>query len=417
MRYLERLNPLEKLDEIIPRVRPINEIVEIPAWDALGYVLAEDVIMPHDYPPKPRAAYDGYAVNSEETPGEFRIAGRIFVGERVEVARRPGEAYYVSVGAFLPDGADAVVPEEAARREGDKVVVDRKYEKFDNVDPPGSYARRGTVLLERGTVVTIFDVVALLDVGITKVRAYRKLRGVVIATGSELIEPPVDPDYAAESVLAGKVIESTATLIAWYMDRFIPYARVVSKYVVGDDTEEVRKLVSSAVEENDFVLITGGAGPGEADHFYKLGIPGLRGFKMKPGRPTSVALIDGKLVVGLSGYPISALHGIVRVVEPILAKMANAKPHSYGWSYAVLERDVRGEMAQFLRVKLEYRGGDMLAIPTGTKHHSFTDAGASGIALIPPGGAKRGDKIPVLLYRDIRPLLTEKVKNNGLINT
>ncbi|MEM4081902.1 MAG: molybdopterin molybdenumtransferase MoeA, partial [Pyrobaculum sp.] len=75
MRYLTGLNPISKVADILPQVRKIEDVVKIATWDATWHVVAKDVVAPHDYPPMPRAAYDGYAVNSEDTPGIFRIVG------------------------------------------------------------------------------------------------------------------------------------------------------------------------------------------------------------------------------------------------------------------------------------------------------------------------------------------------------
>ncbi|CCC82235.1 molybdopterin molybdotransferase MoeA [Thermoproteus tenax] len=405
MRYLERLSPLSKITDILAQIRPIEETYSLPTWESVGFVAARDVIMPHDYPPRPRAAYDGYAVNSSETPGVFRVVGSILVGQYRDVRVNNGETFYVTVGAFLPEGADAVVPEEAVKREGDRVVVERKYNPYDNVDPPGSYAKKGDTLLRRGYVISVFDVVGLLDVGITRVKVFRRPKIAIFSTGDELITPPIDPDEAAELVLRGKVIESTGSLVEWYIRAFMPYVELAQRRVLGDDTEVLRKNIEETLPQVDAVIITGGAGPSEIDHFYKLGITGLRGFRMKPGRPTSIAVVNGKPIFGLSGYPISALHGVIRIVEPVMRKMANVVggPAS-SWVYATLTSDVVGEFAQFIRAKVEFRDGEILATPLKVKHHTFTDPESSGVLLVPPGGAKRGDRVLMLLYRDLRDI-------------
>lgn len=405
MRYLEKPTPLSKIADLLPLVKTIEDVLTVPTWDAMGFVTARDVTIPHDYPPRPRAAYDGYAVNSAETPGEFKVVGSVLVGQYRNAQAQRGEAFYVTVGAFLPEGTDAVVPEEAVRREGDKIIVQRKYNAYDNVDPPGSYASKGSVLVKKGYVLTAFDIVGLLDVGVTRVKVYRKARVALFSTGDELINPPVDPDEAAELVLRGKVIESTGSLVEWYIRNFMPYVEISDRRVMGDDNEALKKAIEEVLPRVDAVIITGGAGPSEIDHFYKLGLTGIRGFRMKPGRPTSVAVVDGKAVFGLSGYPISALHGAIRIVEPIMRKVANvAAGPAGGWTYATLTTDVVGDLAQFVRAKVEYKDGEIFATPLKTKHHSFTDPEASGILLIPPGGAKRGDKVLMLFYRDLRDL-------------
>lgn len=406
MRYLTGLNPISKVAEILPQIRRVEEVVKLATWDATWHVVAKDVVAPHDYPPMPRAAYDGYAVNSEDTPGRFRVVGTILVGQyRRDLKLGRGETVYVTVGAFLPEGTDAVVPEEAVKKEGDVVVVDRKFENFANVDPPGSYVKKGTVMARQGTVLTPFDVVGMLDVGVTTVYVYRRVKVGIIATGDELVTPPVDPEVATELVLRGKVIESTGYLVSWYIQTFMPYVEVKERVVTSDKHEEVRSYVDRFLAQYDAVIITGGAGPSEIDHFYKLGYGGLRGFRMRPGRPTSVAVVDGKPIFGLSGYPVSALHGVIRIVEPVLRHMANVqRGPSHDWTYATITQDVQGEMAQVVRVKLEAGEDGLYATPIKVKHHSFTEADACGVALVPPGGVKKGDVVLVLAYRDVKRL-------------
>ncbi|HID40646.1 MAG TPA: molybdopterin molybdotransferase MoeA, partial [Pyrodictium sp.] len=212
-RYLERLIPVNEAIQIVAsRVKPVEETIEVPVWEAIGLVLAEDVRTPHDFPPRPRAAYDGYAIRSSDTPGRLRVVGEATIG-KVDVKYRvePGTAVYVSTGAYLPEGADTVIPEEAVRREGDYIVVEKEFPAGKNFDPVGAYARKGQVLLPRGYVITMLDVAGLLDVAVTRVKVYRPISIGIIATGTELFEP-VDPAEAEQRILRGEVAETTAKL-------------------------------------------------------------------------------------------------------------------------------------------------------------------------------------------------------------
>lgn len=411
-RYIGRLTPvpeaLSLLEERVARVEPLGEV---SVWEAVGLPVAGDVVAPHDWPPRPRSAYDGYAVRHSDVPGRLRLVGEALIG-RVDVGFRigSGEAAYVTTGAYLPEGADAVVPEEEARVEDGYIVVDKPIEKWKNVDPPGSIVRRGQVLLSDGSVVSPADVVALLDAGVTSVRVYRPLRLSLISTGTELFTPS-DPEDARRRILSGEVAATTGDFILWFITSYTPWVNVVDTALLPDVKGAVAWILRRFLERSDIVLLTGGTGPSSIDLFYQLkeelgGELVFRGLYVKGGRPTSAYVVQGKPVIGLSGYPLSALHAFTRLVYPLLKYMGRVK-RAYPpppFIEALLGAPVKKGSPRPVKVRVEWRDGEYVAYPLG-EALQLTSANvglamADGILYTGDQPLREGDKALILLYRE-----------------
>ena len=410
VRYLGKLIPVpEALSLLKSRVKQVVEESERPVWESVGLVASRDIVLDHDFPPRPRSAYDGYAVRSDDTPGRLRLVGEATIGKvDVEIRVGPGEAAYVSTGAYLPEGADAVVPEEAVKIEDGYVVVEKHYEKWKNTDPPGSYVRRGEVLVPAGTVLTYPDMVGLLDVAVTKAWFYRPLRVAVIETGTELIQPTT-PEETRDRVLKGLVVATTGGLLKWFIDSYMPWVRVDVRLQMPDHLDTLVWYVERLLETHDAVLVTGGTGPSDIDLFYRLpealgGELVFRGMYVKGGRPTSAVVVDGKPVVGLSGHPLSGLHGLVRLVYPLLAYMGGARRvPAAPFVVARLGAPVKKGRPRPVKVRLEVGEKGLVAVPLRKELQlSSANVGLAigdGIALVEARDYDEGEEVLVLAYR------------------
>ncbi|BEP17868.1 molybdopterin molybdotransferase MoeA [Pyrofollis japonicus] len=412
-RYLEKLTPVkEAIDIIRKRVKPVEDTVVLPVWEAVGRVLAEDLRSPHDFPPRPRAAYDGYAVRSEDTPGKLKVIGEAPIGKvEIEYRVEPGTAVYVSTGAYLPDGADTVVPEEAVRLEDGYIVIDKKFEAGKNIDPVGFYARRGQVLLPKGYVLTELDVVGLLDIAVTRAKVFREIRVGIIATGTELFEPS-SPEEAEKRILRGEVAETTAKLIENMIARYTPWARVVKRVLLPDYIDTIEWYIKRQMNNLDLVIMTGGTGPSEVDPFYKLadrlGAEVLfRGLFVRGGRPTSAALLpNGTLLLALSGHPVSALHGFLRLLYHVLKHMGNVERAGEPPipAYAALAQPLKSKRPEPIKAKLYWRDGVLVAEPLPRERQlssvTVSNVEADGILLVDKNEYDAGDLVPVMVYRE-----------------
>ncbi|MET1128623.1 MAG: molybdopterin molybdotransferase MoeA [Thermoproteota archaeon] len=415
IRYVEKpVSVKEALERIKSVAKPVSETLTLPTWEAIGRVLSKDVEAPYDFPPRPRSAYDGYAVRSEDTPGKLRVVGESPLGVvNVRLRVEPGAAVYVSTGAFLPDGADTVVPEEAAKLEGDHIVVEREFKPGKNVDPVGFYCKRGQLLLREGYVVTIFDAVSLLNVAVTRVEVYRPVRVAIVATGSEIFDlGDVSPEEAERRILRGEVAETTAKLVEWALKRYTPWTDIVARILLPDHLDTVSWHIERRFTNADLIVLTGGTGPSTVDLFYQLGetLGGevlFRGLAVRGGRPTSaLALPDGRLLLALSGHPISAFHGFLRLLYPALRYLGNVKrsgevPVVFD---AELLKSVEPGRPRPIKVKLQLSDGRLYAEPLPRERQLssvvVSNVEADGIVLVEGRGYEAGDRAPVFVYRE-----------------
>ncbi len=409
-RYVEKLTPVdEALSLLKNKVTRLSETISIPVWEGQGLVVARDIVMPHDHPPRPKSAYDGYAVRSVDTPGKLKVIGEAPIGVTdIGLRISPGEAVYVTTGAYLPEGADAVVPEEYVDVEGEYIVVKEKYDKWSNVDPPGIYVKKGDVVIPRGTLLTPFDIVALLDVGITEAEFYRPLKVAIIETGNELFKPS-SPEVVKEKVLKGLVVATTGDLVAWFIGEYLPWVQIHDLVTLPDELNTLVWYIERLLDHVDVVLVSGGTGPSEIDLFYRLpealgGELVFRGLFVKGGRPTSAVVVDGKPIIGLSGYPISALHGFVRLVYPLLSYIGNVEtPPAVPFVWAKLTKPLKIKRPRPIKVKLSFQDGQLYATPLEKKmQHSSASIAlsmADGLALTLNREYQPGEEVLVYAYR------------------
>ncbi len=387
--------------------------VTVPTWSAINMIAARDVLTTIDLPFRAKAAYDGFAISSNDAPGRFRLVGSVRVGEVPSFSVGRMEAVYVTTGAYLPDGGvDAVVPEEDAELDGDQVTIGQ-VEKGANVDAVGSYATRGgsKVLRAGGELITGHVIPALTEMGgIMEVEAYGKLRVAVLSTGSELIRPR-DVESARSAFLSGKVIESTGSLAAWFISSYMPYLSVNEMDLVVDDVDEVRHALRRLIDNNDIVITTGGSGPGDIDYAWE-GIKSLnprwsvRGMRMRPGRPTSVAVIgDCKVVFGLSGHPISALNALINLVDPFVKRMLGIR-RAAAWPIArgKLTTAVNAEPGFLTQVRVRAsirEGGELLFTPLGGGSSVTSSLAATdGLITLRGGPAPSGAVVDAFMLRE-----------------
>ncbi|NPA04742.1 MAG: hypothetical protein GXO09_01425 [Crenarchaeota archaeon] len=297
---------------------------------AAGCILAETIQAAVPVPHFPRSIMDGYAVRYEDTlgadyssPRRLRLVGRARIGEYWSRPIGPGEAVEVDTGAGIPPNATAVVPVEHAEERDGWILVYEEAGFGDNVAWPCSDASPGDIIAPRGTPVTPALAAALSAQGITKARIYRP-KITIIPTGVELLEPTGKP----ETPPPGKVYESSSRAVEAMLQSCC--VDIERAGIVPDDEEALRQALREALETSDMVLFIGGTSAGTEDIVYRVvadeGIIIAHGLKLKPGKPTILAIVAGKPVIGLPGNPASALNVTEKVVLKILAEAAMAPP-------------------------------------------------------------------------------------------
>ncbi|MEM2080780.1 MAG: molybdopterin-binding protein [Candidatus Bathyarchaeia archaeon] len=299
---------------------------EIALLDAYNRVLAEDVVASLNIPPFNRSTVDGYAVKAADTfgaeenqPVQLRICGSVSVGEQPKITVNQGEAAEIVTGAPIPEGADAVVMVEDTDRDGGLLRVYRAVTHDENVMKKGSDIKKGEVVLKAGQVLGASEVGVLAALGLTTAKVFKVPVVAVLSTGAEVTEP-------GKALLAGKIYD----INAYSLSTAVRESGGMPVYlgVVPDDKTALRAALQQALASADMVVTSGGVSVGPKDltpqTVAELGEPGLLvcGIAVKPGKPTTVALVGEKPVFALPGHPASALLMFHLLVRPVIQRMS-----------------------------------------------------------------------------------------------
>lgn len=364
---------LVSVDEVIPIIEkyhplePLGE-VEVPLNEALGRVLSRNVYAKINYPPYTRSLMDGYAVISddllgvyEDRPRRLKLIGCVSTGEARILKIGRGECVEVSTGAIIPYPADAVVPVEYTHRESEYVVFYRSVARGENIDHVGSDFSEGEVVAWRGEVVTPNIVSMLAALGVDRVYVYKPVKVGILPTGREIRDLGEPLDY-------GCIYDSNSYLVYCYAKLVGADPRIYGRAL--DDERDVEDKLWRVMEENDVVVTIGGTSAGLEDVVYRVLSklnPGLiiHGVREKPGRPLAIAIHDGKIVLGLPGFPLSCLLTVNLYLLPILAKLQGFRSYSYRYIDARIPIPLRGEpgIRVFIPAVLVEREGLVTAYP------------------------------------------------------
>ena len=358
--------------------------------DATGRILAAAAVADTDYPADSRSTMDGFALVAGGGRSARRIVGEIRMGHAPPGPIAPNEAMRIPTGGVLPPGADAVVPvedtieSEAPAGFGPVVVPNEELEAGENITPPGSDMRPGDCVLSAGRRIGGPELAVLATLGIVDVPVYRRPRVAIVSTGDELVD-------AAASPGRGQVRDSNRWALAGALIALgcVP----VQRPVAVDTPEALAEALRSALDAADAVVLTGGASVGVRDLTPRvidgLGKPGVivHGLRVKPGKPTVFAMLDGKPVIGLPGNPASSLMILEAVAAPSFSRLAGEAATPEAEIAAVAERPFTGRAGWtwFVPAEIRYAGGQALASPLLLRSaHTSLLARAHGYVVLGP---------------------------------
>jgi molybdopterin molybdotransferase len=324
--------PLMPVDEverlILARITPLAETEVVDLSRACGRVTAADVRAGIDLPPFDNSAVDGYAVRhadlSSGAETRLTVVDRITAGHSGSRALRPREAIRIFTGAPMPAGADTVFMQEDCRIEQGAVIVPPGLKPGSNRRLAGEDIRAGAVAIPAGRRLAPQHVALAAASNITTLPVRRRVRVALFSTGDEIVEPGAPRPAAA-------LYDSNRRLLAAMLERLA--AEVTDLGILPDEPARLAAALVAAAREHDMVLTSGGVSTGEADHVRdaveKIGRLVFWRVAIKPGRPVAMGVIpgagdSGAAFVGLPGNPVAVFVTFVRVVRPLLMRLAGA---------------------------------------------------------------------------------------------
>ncbi|MDE2343080.1 MAG: molybdopterin molybdotransferase MoeA [Betaproteobacteria bacterium] len=317
---------VEQARSVIARyLKPVAGTMRVPVRSALNRVLAEDVLSPVDVPAHANSAMDGYAVRfadlaaSSETG--LTVAQTLLAGAAAQHPLGPAQAARIMTGAMLPAGADTVVMQEQARREGERVWVAAGQRRGQHVRLPGEDLSKGLPALHKGRKIRPAELGLLASLGIGEVLVYRPLRVAFFSTGDELVSigQPLEP---------GQIYDS---------NRYTLYGMLtelgfdcLDMGVVRDHPVALENAFEEASRMADVVITSGGVSVGEADFIKpllaRLGETVFWKIAMKPGRPLAYGHLADSHFFGLPGNPVAVMVTFYTFVRDALLALSGVSP-------------------------------------------------------------------------------------------
>ena len=395
---------LEDAQRTVLEACPPLAAVTTPATDALGLVLAEDVVAGEDVPPFPNSAVDGYAVLSADLadpPAELRVVGETAAGAPpFDRTVRRGEAVRVMTGAPLPPGVDAVaMVEDSEEVDGGLVRLARALPAGAAVRDVGEDVRAGDLVFSAGAVVRPAVLGVLASINARQIRVVPAARVAVLSTGDELVTDgsPLGP---------GQIRESNATMLAPLLAE--AGCVVDNLGVVPDDEAALESVLRDAAATCDAVVTSGGVSMGDYDVvkavLAKIADMHWMQIAIKPAKPFAFGILDGTPLFGLPGNPVSSLVSFELLARPALRRMMGhghvARPSLVGITDADLRRQPDGKV-HFMRVNGGFADdGRYHVSPVGAQgsHQLAATALADALAVVPDGeGIPEGAEVAVLM--------------------
>ncbi|MCR5689923.1 MAG: molybdopterin biosynthesis protein [Clostridiales bacterium] len=339
------------------------------------------------------SAMDGVAVRAEIT---------FPASEKTPVMLTPDDYAVVDTGDPIPDGCDAVIMIEDLidRGNGDYGII-ASHRPWQNVRQVGEDICMGDMIAPSGTVLTPSLCGALLAGGITEIEVYKRPLAGVIPTGDEIVAPTSDPKK-------GDIIEFNSTVFKGMLDSFGADAKVYP--ITPDKKELIRSAVEKALEECDIVLVSAGSSAGRDDYtgeiISSLGTVLVHGIAIKPGKPAVLGEAKGKPVIGLPGYPVSAIVVMDEIVSEVCAAYYSGPSPKRETVKAVLAKKVVSSLkyGEYVRVSLGRINGRLIASPLARGAGVITSFTKSdGVLAVPQNseGIEAGAQVNIRLHKPL----------------
>jgi molybdenum cofactor synthesis domain-containing protein len=382
-----------------PLVKTIDDIVDVSLLSGNRRVLAEDVYSPVNVPNQDRCAVDGYAIISHdtenalaETPTVVRMIGQVDIVSTENLVVSPGTCVKVATGSRIPNGADAVVMVEYTVADHDHIRISRKVESGRDIVRQGEDISKGDRILQHGQVLTPGRIGAAAAIGVNHLKVFRKPNVAIIPTGDEIVTPGHElPD--------GKIYDINTYTLAAIVTANGGTATAMNP--VKDSLSSLTRLLNTS--SYDLIVFTGGSSVGEKDFVVDLvrenGEIIFHGIATKPGRPTLFGRINGSLILGLPGFPASALSMGYMILRKILRKMSRLDNEIDTTLKVQLDSSIKSVLGRTDIVPVTIQNGKAIPILKGSSSITGIATG-DGYIVIPDIVEKleKDDLVDVHLY-------------------
>lgn len=377
------------------------DVEDVSLLSVVGRVLARDAVSRVEVPGFARAMMDGFALVAEETQGAtsynplpLKILGTCLPSRAFEGRVAPGGAVRIMTGAPLPDGADAVLPIENVRIDGERVLVFGDVSPGKHVGQRGEDVRVGDVVANAGRVLRPQDIGMLSSLGFSQAPVIRRPRVRILITGNELLPMGTLPE-------GFRITDANGPMLAALVTR--DGGEPITGPIVPDDREAI---LAALRDDADVVLVSGGSSVGQEDHVPTLlsqhGELAIHGIAMRPSSPTGFGKLDGRLVFLLPGNPVSCLCAYDFFAgRAIRALGGRCREWPYWRITARLSRKLVSTVGRvdYARVHFDGSSAQPLAISGASVLSSVTRADGFVVVPMDSEGYPEGAEVDVFLYQ------------------
>ncbi|UKA28014.1 bifunctional molybdopterin-guanine dinucleotide biosynthesis adaptor protein MobB/molybdopterin molybdotransferase MoeA [Photobacterium damselae] len=305
---------------ILDQIVPSQTIINVELKDALGQIVAQDILSPVNVPQHTNSAMDGFAIRNDDLDRDsYHVIGQVLAGHSYDLPLGQGQAVRIMTGAPVPKFAGAVVMREQAEVNGENVSFNRNMgviKAGQNVRMAGEDLALGQVAIAKGTQITAPELGMLASLGFADVAITRPIRVAIFSTGDEVQQP-------GETQKTNCIYDSNRYTLFALLKKI--GCEVVDMGIIEDSEEALEKTLQEASEQADMILSSGGVSVGDADYIKtvlaKLGQINFWRINMRPGRPLAFGQINQIPFFGLPGNPVATMIAFLQFVEPAIRKL------------------------------------------------------------------------------------------------
>jgi molybdopterin molybdotransferase len=406
----DRMKHAEVLETIDRNLALIVDDEELLLNNAVGRVVAEDIIAPRNVPYTDNTAVDGYAFAHADyisCNGKLSLGALIAAGDAHEVTLKKGECARIFTGAIMPNNAETVAMQEDCEiGEDGKIHIPSGLKQGANCRKSGEDLKAATPVVKQAELLTPAKIAALASIGINKIKLRKKLRIAILSTGNEILE-------SGQDFTAGKVYDANRPMLEALLASNM--VSITDLGILPDDESAITQAMQRAAKTHDLILTSGGASRGDEDHMLNvlsnLGKRHLWQIAIKPGRPMMFGQIKNCVVVGLPGNPVASMVCANLYAYPVIAKLLGmkiTKPQGVNVEAAFEIKKKKTDRREFLRGWLEEDdAGNTIAVKFDRDGSGLITGlrKATGLIEIPENVSKinKGDRVRFVPFHAFKP--------------